>query len=149
MRVVLFANEENGFDGANAYATRYGQAPHQLVGESDFGAGRIWRIRSRVREEALPAISAIAAVLQPLGIAAEGNEGSPGPDAGVLMRTHGWPAIDLTQDGSKYFDIHHTPADTVDKVDPAAMAQNTAAWAAVAWLAAQAPVSFGPVEVRR
>ena len=145
VRVVLFANEENGLDGADAYGSRYKSVTHQLIGESDFGAGRIWRLRSRVREAALPAIAAMGEVLRPLGIAPEGNEGSPPPDAGVLMREHGWPAIDLTQDGTRYFDIHHTVADTIDKVDPAAMAQNVAAWAAVAWLAAQADVAFGPI----
>ncbi len=149
IRVVLFANEENGFDGAHAYAARYKDTPHQLVGESDFGAGRIWRIRSRVREAALPAITAMADLLRPLGIAAEGNEGSAGPDAAVLMRTNNWPAIDLTQDGTNYFDIHHTVADTIDKVNPGDMAQNAAAWATVAWIAAQADVAFGPIAPRR
>ena len=65
------------------------------------------------------------------------------------MREHGWPAIDLTQDGTRYFDIHHTVADTIDKVDPAAMSQNVAAWAPMAWLAAQADVAFGPIPSSR
>jgi carboxypeptidase Q len=142
IRVVLFANEENGFDGANAYAAKYKDVAHQLVGESDFGADRIWRLRSRVADAALPAIAAMARLLEPLGIAAEGNQGSPGPDAGVLMRANKWPAIELTQDGSKYFDVHHTVNDTIDKVNPATMPQNVAAWAVVAWLAAQAEGSF-------
>ncbi len=149
IRVVLFANEENGFDGARAYAARYRDVPHQLVGESDFGSGRSWRIRSRVREEALPAITAMADLLRPLGIAAQGNDGSPAPDAAVLMRTNGWPAIDLTQDGTNYFDVHHTVADTIDKVNPGDMSQNAAAWAAVAWIAAQSDISFGPISLAR
>jgi hypothetical protein len=143
IRVVLFANEENGFDGANAYAAKYKDVPHQLVGESDFGADRIWRLRSRVGDAALPAVAAMARLLEPLGIAAEGNQGSPGPDAGVLMRANKWPAIELTQDGSNYFDVHHTVSDTVDKVNPATMPQNVAAWAVVAWLAAQSETKFG------
>lgn len=144
VRVVLFANEENGFDGANAYGKAYMDVAHQLVGESDFGADRIWRLRSRVADQALPAIAAMAELLQPLGIAAAGNQGSPGPDAGVLMRANGWAGIELTQDGTRYFDIHHTVNDTVDRVDPKTMPQNVAAWAVVAWLAAQAPMAFGP-----
>ena len=86
VRVVLFANEENGLDGADAYGSRYKSVTHQLIGESDFGAGRIWRLRSRVREAALPAFAAMGGVLRPLEIASEGNDGSPPPDAGVLMR---------------------------------------------------------------
>ena len=114
-----------------------------MVGESDFGAGRIWRLRSRVAVAALPAVAAIAEVLAPLGIAADGNPGSPGPDAGVLMRARRWPGIELTQDGTHYFDVHHTENDTLDKIDPTTLPQNTAAWAAVAWLAAQSPIGFG------
>jgi len=145
VRVVLFANEENGFDGAHAYAQKYQDVVHQLVGESDFGADRAWRLRSRVKAEAQPAIAAMAQLLEPLAIAHAGNNGSPGPDAAVLMRTRGWPGIELTQDGSKYFDVHHTVNDTMDRIDPATLPQNVAAWAVVAWLAAQAPMAFGPI----
>ncbi|MBG9387055.1 M20/M25/M40 family metallo-hydrolase [Caenimonas aquaedulcis] len=145
VRVVLFANEENGFDGAKAYAARYKDVPHQLMGESDLGAGRIWRLRSRVAESALPAIAAMGRVLQPLGIATEGNDGSPEPDISALMDLNRWPALELSQDATKYFDVHHTINDTVDRVDPATMPQNAAAWAAVAWLAAQKEGGFGPI----
>lgn len=149
VRVVLFGNEENGFDGARAYGDRHGQQVHQWVGESDFGAGRIWRLRSRVRGEALPLMREMAQVLAPLGVAwtddAEANQASPGPDAGVLMRRHQWPAIELSQDGTNYFDVHHSANDTLDRVDLKALPQNVAAWAVTAWLAAQAPVGFGPL----
>jgi hypothetical protein len=149
VRVVLFGNEENGFDGARAYGDRYGQDPHQWVGESDFGAGRVWRLRSRVRTEALPLVRQMAQALAPLGVAwtddADANQGSPGPDAGVLMRRHGWPAVELSQDGTAYFDVHHTVHDTLDRVDLTTLPQNVACWAVTAWLAAQAPVGFGPL----
>ena len=46
-----------------------------------------------------------------------------------------------------YFDVHHTVHDTLDRIDPATLPQNVACWAVTAWLAAQAPVSFGPVVV--
>ncbi len=145
VRVVLFANEENGFDGAIAYGERYRQVVHQLVGESDQGAGAIWRMRTRVRDEALEAAPAIAAALEPLGIAHAGNAASPAPDAGVLMHRQGWPVVELTQDASHYFDVHHTENDTLAKVDATTLRQNVAAWAVVAWLAAQSPVTFGPL----
>jgi carboxypeptidase Q len=144
VRVVLFANEENGFDGANAYGERYRDVVHQLVAESDFGAGRVWRLRSRVAADAAPAIVTLADALRPLGIEPQPGDATPGPDAGVLMRRLRWPAIELTQDGSDYFDVHHTENDTLDKVDAAALPQNVAAWAVTAWLAAQAPLRFGP-----
>ena len=142
IRVVLFGNEENGFDGAHAYSQRYGQQPHQLVGESDFGAGAIYALRSRVDAAAQPAFEAMAHVLAPLGVPLTGNTGTPGPDAALLMRRHRWPAVQLSQDGSQYFDVHHTAHDTFARMDGRSLPQNTACWAVVAWLAAQAPVRF-------
>ena len=142
VRVVLFGNEENGFDGARDYGTRYAGVRHQLIGESDFGAGRVWRLRSRVGPQALPAFAAMAALLAPLGVQAGDNQGNPGPDAAVLMRRHRWPAVELSQDGTHYFDVHHTDNDTLDRIDPVALRQNVACWAAVAWLAAQSRVAF-------
>jgi carboxypeptidase Q len=144
LRVVLFGNEENGFDGARLYADRYAEAPHQLVSESDFGAGRVYRIASRVQPAALPLVAQMAEKLAPLGVELGANDGSPGPDAAVLMRRHRWPALQLSQDGSRYFDVHHTERDRLDQIEPAALAQNVAAWAVTGWLAAQSPVFFGP-----
>ena len=145
VRVVLFANEENGFDGAMDYSRRYQGQPHQMVAESDFGAGKVWQLRSRVQPEALPLFGAIAEVLAPLGVdwpEAGRNEGSPGPDAAMLMRRHRWPALQLSQDGTNYFDVHHTVHDTLERIVPAELAQNVACWAATAWLVAQSPLRF-------
>lgn len=143
VRVVLFANEENGLSGAAAYADHYKTVRHQLVGESDFGAGKVWRMRSKVHAEAVPALQEMARTLAPLGIAAGDNNGSPSPDAAVMARRNNWPGIELTQDGTDYFDWHHTDNDTLDKIDPATLPQNVSAWAVVAWLAAQSSQLFG------
>lgn len=143
VRVVLFANEENGLNGAAAYADQYKAVRHQLVGESDFGAGKVWRMRSKVHAEAVPALQEIGRVLAPLGIAAGDNNGSPSPDAGVITRRNNWPGMELTQDGTDYFDWHHTDNDTLDKIDPATLPQNVSAWAVVAWMAAQSSQRFG------
>jgi len=43
----------------------------------------------------------------------------------------GAPWISLNQDGTRYFDYHHTPDDTLDKIDPAQLRQNVAAWTTV------------------
>lgn len=150
VRVVLFGNEENGFDGARAYGDRYGSEPHQWVGESDFGAGRVWQLNGRVSPAALPLVQRMQAVLAPLGVAwpeQGANTGQPGPDAGVLMRRFKWPAVQLSQDGSAYFDVHHTVHDTLDRIDLATLPQNVACWAVTAWLAAQSPLPFTPAPV--
>jgi hypothetical protein len=47
------------------------------------------------------------------------------------MVEDGLPGVALKQDGTRYFDVHHTPDDTLDKVDPAQLRQNVAAWTAV------------------
>lgn len=52
------------------------------------------------------------------------------------------PVIAPRQDGRDYFDLHHTPDDTLDKVDPKALDQNVAAWAAILWVAASANTGF-------
>ena len=145
IRVVLFANEENGFDGAMAYGKAHAQIAHQIVAESDFGGGRIYRFSSRVQPAALPLVAQMAQILQPLGVEAGDNTGNPGPDAAFLMRNHRWPAFQLHQDGSRYFDVHHTERDTLDQLDPADLRQNAACWVAATWLSAQAPLSFSPV----
>jgi carboxypeptidase Q len=147
VRVVLYGNEENGFDGAMAYGDRYKTQTHQLISESDFGAGRIWQAKARVQPAAQPLAFQMTQALLPLGVAipAKGfEEGQPGPDAALLMRRHRWPAFQLSQDGTHYFDIHHTVHDTLSRIDPATLPQNVAAWAVVAWLAAQSPLPFGP-----
>jgi carboxypeptidase Q len=143
IRVVAFANEEQGLYGGKAYAARYADAvtKHQIVAESDFGAGRVYAFNSNAAPQAQGAIAQIAEILKPLGIE-RSTKGGPGPDVGPIAEKGaiwGW----LAQDGSDYFDLHHTPDDTLDKIDPAALAQNTAAYAVFAYLAASADGSFG------
>ena len=52
--------------------------------------------------------------------------------------------VEISQDGSTYFDVHHTVHDTLERVDPATLPPNVAAWAVTAWLAAQSPLDFFP-----
>ena len=52
------------------------------------------------------------------------------------------PAFALAQDGTRYFDLHHTADDTLDKIDRQQLDQNVAAWAALIWLAADSDVDF-------
>ena len=53
--------------------------------------------------------------------------------------------IDLQQDGTKYFDLHHTPDDTLDKIDPAQMQQNVAVWVSILWLIADSDIDLRTV----
>lgn len=149
IRVIMFANEENGLDGARAYADAHGKEKHQLVSESDLGADNIYKMHTRVDEASMPWLKEIGAVIAPLGIEFGENEGSGGPDMGPMVRNHAAPAVTLAQDASQYFDYHHTANDTMDKIDPVKMKQNVAAWVALVWLAAQADVSFAQPPVKK
>ncbi len=157
VRVVLFGSEEIaqpvkpfGDFGGNSYATNHASelARHVLASESDFGADRIYAV-------ALPAAvnhgdfaDEVLRVLGPLGILAEpAPKGEVGADVAPIQ-AQGVPGFALKQDGSRYFDIHHTSDDTLDKVDRTQLDQNVAAWAALAWLAADSEVQFrGPAAV--
>ncbi|MDG1946134.1 MAG: M20/M25/M40 family metallo-hydrolase [Halioglobus sp.] len=143
VRVVLFGSEEVGVVGARAYAQQHEAtlANHVLAAESDFGSGDIWRFDSRVVEEKLPLMAAIAAVLKPLDIAPGNNTARGGPDLRFL-REAGVPIASLLQDGQDYFDFHHTADDTLDKITPSALNQNVAAYAALIYLAAETTADF-------
>ncbi len=143
IRVIAFANEEQGLYGGKAYAAQYKRAvaKHQLVAESDFGAGRIYGFNTSAAPHAQAAAAQIAEALKPLGIEALAK-GGPGPDVGPIA-AEGAAWAWLGQDGTDYFDLHHTPDDTLDKIDPAALAQNAAAYAVFAYLAASADGGFG------
>jgi len=143
VRVVLFGAEEVGLVGAKAYAEQHAEAldRHVIAAESDFGAGRIWRFDTAVGPEALATTAAIRNVLHPLGIGPGSNTASGGPDLKYL-REAGVPMVGLIQNGWDYFDLHHTPDDTLDKIDPAALAQNVAAYAAFLYLAAEVETDF-------
>lgn len=138
IRVVLFANEENGFDGAKAYARRDATdlLRHRMTLESDWGGGRIYALRHAPADTAIAA--RVARILAPLGIALDNAPGVPGPDQQFLVRA-GLPWSQLAQDASELFDHHHSANDTLDKIDPASLRQNTAAYVAYAWLMANEP----------
>jgi carboxypeptidase Q len=145
IRVIAFANEEQGLIGARAYARDNADAmPRHVIGaESDFGAGRIYALRAGVSDAAWPAIERIATVLAPLDIELQRGVGGPGPDI-IPLHEAGMPWAQLAQDGTDYFDLHHTADDTLDKIDPLALDQQAAAYAAFAWLMAESSGDFRP-----
>lgn len=147
IRVVLFGAEEVGLVGARAYArarVEDGTIGDHIIGsESDFGAREVWRMRSNVGDHALPEIAAIHRELQALGIVPGDNEGGGGPDM-IPLQYMGVPMVRLEQNGEDYFEFHHTPNDTFDKIVPEEMAQNVAAWTMMVWLLANSETDFRP-----
>ncbi len=151
VRVVLFGSEEIaqpnapfGDFGGNSYAANHlSELPdHVLAGESDLGADRIFSL-------SLPAAlfhgefqRATDRVLTPLGVLPATRPAEDGgADVGPVGKA-GVPLFALNQDAMHYFDLHHTPDDTLDKIDRTQLDQNVAAWAAFIWLAADSDVDF-------
>jgi carboxypeptidase Q len=127
IRIVWFGAEEPGGFGGEAYAKAHGAEKYAIAGESDFGADRIWRFSTQLMKTDPAAYAQLTAALAPLGITKNDNGDADGTDVGPTIKL-GAPWISLNQDGTRYFDYHHTPDDTLDKIDPAQLRQNVAAW---------------------
>jgi carboxypeptidase Q len=131
IRLLWAGAEEVGIWGGKAYGEKYKDQPHALAMESDFGADKVWRVDFKLPESAKPLADAIAADLAPLGIVRGSGLAGGGADVGAIIAAQGLGIIDLQQDGTRYFDLHHTPDDTLDKIDPEQMSQNVTAWTIV------------------
>ncbi len=140
IRVVLFTNEENGGAGGNGYrdAHKAELDKHVLALESDSGVFRPRGFGFTGSDAARKTLTEIASLLKPLGADAIAAQGG-GADIGPAVAAGKIPSASLEVDGSKYFLLHHTPADTVDKIDPKDMADNAAAIAFLAWVVADLP----------
>jgi hypothetical protein len=130
IRIVWFGAEEFGLFGGQNYLKKHGAEPHYALAESDFGAGRIWRVNSKLGKDREAEAKMLQSALAPLGIVPGALDEAEGSDIGPMIEA-GMPAVGLSQDGTHYFDLHHTPDDTLDKVDPDALRQNVAAWTAM------------------
>ena len=127
IRIVWFGAEEPGGLGGEAYAKAHGKESYAIAGESDFGADRIWRFSSQLMTTDPATYARLAASLAPLGITKNDKGEADGTDVDPTIKL-GAPWVSLGQDGTRYFDWHHTPDDTLDKIDPVQLRQNVAAW---------------------
>jgi carboxypeptidase Q len=140
VRVVLFTNEENGGRGGQAYRDQHRAelSKHVMMLESDGGVFRPLGVGFTGSDEARDTVKSIATLLT--GIAADQvSAGGGGADIGPSVQEAHIPAMSLDVDGSKYFLIHHTPADTIDKIDPVEMAKCAAVVAVMAYVIADLP----------
>ena len=147
IRVVWFGDEEIGGLGGEAYATAHAGERHATASESDFGADRVWRVETNFAEPARPVGERLAVALAPLGIVRGTGTAGDGTDIAPVVRT-GVAGIDLNQSGLRYFDYHHTPEDTLDRIDRDQLRQNVAAWTTMLAIVANAPEEIGPVTPR-
>ena len=144
VRVVLFANEENGLAGGTAYAKAHAaEMPrHAAALEADSGTGRPLGLSWNAGPSAAPLLSQIGGILEGVEAGHLTPGGIGGVDVSPLILA-GVPLVGLEQDESTYFDFHHTANDTFDKIVPADLDRAAAAAAVAAWCLADAP---GPIE---
>jgi carboxypeptidase Q len=133
IRAVLFTNEENGLRGGKAYAEAHASELSKHVGaiESDSGGARPLGFGVNSGPGGVETVRRLAAPLAPFA-ADDVQSGGGGADISP-MGDAGVPQLGLRQDSTHYFDIHHTMADTLDKVDPHDLAMNATAMAVMAW----------------
>jgi carboxypeptidase Q len=139
LRGVLYMNEENGLRGGRAYAQDHAAelSRHVAALESDSGAGQPTGWSATVGDGGLEALREIASLLAPLG-AGDVAAGGGGADIEPML-AGGVPLIGLRLDAARYFDWHHSPADTLDKVEARELAAGAAALAVAAYVVADMP----------
>lgn len=142
IRILWAGAEEVGLWGGKAYAKVHTGSNHAIAMESDFGADNVWRVEFNLPDGAENVKKQISQALLPLGVGANGPPATGGADVRDIIASNNLAVIDLQQDGSRYFDLHHTPDDTLDKVDPKQVRQNVAAWSTVLSIIANSEVDF-------
>jgi hypothetical protein len=143
IRMVMWGAEELDYAG-EAYAKAHAADASRIViaGESDSGAGHVASFGVPAGGADLPAVRTLAQTLQPLGVTFSPMPVRQGGDDVGHLVPLGVPQLGMRQENSRYFDIHHSDEDTLDKVDPAELDKATAAWAAAIWVLAESGVDF-------
>jgi carboxypeptidase Q len=140
VRVVLFMNEENGLKGGKAYAEAHAaELPNHVAAlEMDSGGFRPLGVQLRAGPGGEALVKPWLRPLEALGAAALLPGEAGGADISPLLPAR-VPFVGVRVDGARYFDVHHSQADTLDKVDPKDLAQSTAAVTWVAYMLAEVP----------
>ena len=138
VRAVLFMNEENGVRGGKAYAADHAaELPRHVAAlEADRGAGRPLGFSIGAGPGGAETLRRLAQGLAAIGATEIEDNGEGGVDISRL-RPAGVPLLGLRSDMTSYFDWHHSEADTLDKIDRAALIDNVVAMAAMAWALAE------------
>ena len=138
IRVLMAGAEEVGLHGSVAYSKAHLDEPVGVAFESDFDADRMWQFESNFREGNPELHNRLVASVARFGVAGGNAVATGGADINIA-RDQKTAVIDLQQDGTRYFDLHHTPDDTLDKLDQLQLRQNVAVWTQVAGNLANEP----------
>ena len=134
IRVIAWMNEENGSAGSKQYAKDHEKewANHFAAMETDGGAGHPIGINIKGTPEVKKMLAPVAAILQVSGAGILNLVEHCGADIEPLEKA-GVPSFSPIQDSRFYFNYHHTAADTLDKVVPKELAENSAVVAVAAY----------------
>ncbi len=132
IRVVAFMNEENGFVGAETYAREADIPKHIAAIEGDLGASHPLGFIFAGKDSAMPFLQPLAKILNSQGSGLIDRQPSASSDISTLT-AKGVPSFGPWFDTRTYFNYHHTPADTFDKVNPRELAENCAVMAVLAY----------------
>ena len=145
IRMIAWANEENGTRGAQTYleANREAAGRHFAAIETDGGAGRPFGVRSSAPHAANALFAPLQAALYPIGAAAlqRADALSTGDLSGLELA--GVPSFSPLINGTDYFNYHHTAADTLDKVDPQNLKKHVALITSLTWFLANMEQPIG------
>jgi len=134
IRVIAWMNEENGLAGSKQYEKDHQNeaSNHFAVMETDGGAGHPVGINIKGKPEVKKMLAPVAAILQESGAGMMNFVDHCGADIEPLEKA-GVPAFSPIQDSRFYFNYHHTAADTLDKIAPKELAENSAVVAVLAY----------------
>ena len=135
LRVIAWMDEESGGAGSRAYTTDHtNDFPHHVAAiECDTGAAHPLGFDSRISPAAGDLLRPVLNVLQSFGAnALQPSSYPPGADIAAMSEA-GVPAFGILQDGRRYFDYHHSAADTLDKIVPNELRENAAAMAVMGY----------------
>lgn len=149
IRVIAWANEENGQRGAKAYydAEKNNVEKHIGAYEDDSGSGRPFGLRVSVGPQAMKAFAPLQAALRPLGMGVVRREDALSTGDLSALEQAGVPCFEPLIDSSTYFNYHHTAADTFDKVDIDNLRRHAAVMATTAWFLANTDQPLGRANV--
>ena len=143
IRVVLWGSEETEGSGAAYAAAHQDEVPDiVLAAESDFGAGRAYRLALPRVDPADSRVQELAAALAPLKVIVSPEPARSGGSDIEALRVAGVPVASFNQDQTRYFDLHHSADDTLAQIDRAELNQNVAAWAVFIYMVAESGIDF-------
>ncbi|NIA52691.1 M20/M25/M40 family metallo-hydrolase [Massilia sp. TW-1] len=149
IRVVAWMSEENGGRGGQTYDTVYkkGVEKHFAAYEDDAGSGRPFGLRAGIGQAGAKLLAPLQAALYPMGAGAFQREDVIGAGDLHFLEDSGVPSFEPWIDSSDYFNYHHTPADTFDKVNPENLRRHAAVMATTAWFLANMEQPIGRANV--